>query len=153
SELSIIEKKLRVEDFCLLRHRFTNTNEAFNPDDAINHLSDDINEKSLRSLNKENFIESFEGIIDINLYKNQLEKLFDKLNSKETDLVSWNDFCTYILQYFQEEDYVNSLRTLPFNSQPKIRHVPQNKQEVTVKILHLENPVKFVTISKVRIFY
>jgi len=32
-----------------------------------------------------------------------------------------------MLQFYQEEDYENSLRISPFNSEPKIRHVPHNK--------------------------
>lgn len=32
-----------------------------------------------------------------------------------------------MLQFYQEEDYANTLRTSPFNNEPKIRHVPHNK--------------------------
>ena len=70
-----------------------------------------------------------------------------------------------MLQFYQEDDYENTLRTSPFNAEPKIRLVPHNKvrysinredfsiefffqQELTAKILHLENPVKFLNISK-----
>ncbi|CAF0961507.1 unnamed protein product [Rotaria magnacalcarata] len=137
-----IEKKLRVEDFRLLRERF---NRETVDDTDITTKTDD---KKSGSLNKEEFIESFESILDLIQYKNQLEKLFDKLNSKETGLINWNDFCTYMLQFYQEEDYANTLRISPFNNEPKIRHVPHNKQELTAKILHLDNPVRFINISK-----
>ena len=71
-----------------------------------------------------------------------------------------------MLQFYQEEDYDNTLRISPFNTEPRIRHIPHNKvrfslrsfiftsatislqQELTAKILHLENPVKFINISK-----
>lgn len=72
-----------------------------------------------------------------------------------------------MLQFYQEEDYENTLRTSPFNSEPRIRHIPHNKvdtyeqnsdglfrfvcffqQELTAKLIHLENPVKFINISK-----
>jgi hypothetical protein len=32
-----------------------------------------------------------------------------------------------MLQFYQEEDYANTLRVSPFNNEPKIRHVPHNK--------------------------
>jgi len=32
-----------------------------------------------------------------------------------------------MLQFYQEEDYENTLRTSPFNSEPRIRHIPHNK--------------------------
>jgi len=49
------------------------------------------------------------------------------LNLKDTGTISWNDFCTHMLQFYQEEDYENTLRTSPFNSEPRIRHIPHNK--------------------------
>jgi hypothetical protein len=53
-----------------------------------------------------------------------------QLNSKESGLINWDDFCTYMLQFYQEEDYANALRTSPFNSEPKIRHVSHNKVRI-----------------------
>ncbi|CAF4611135.1 unnamed protein product [Rotaria sp. Silwood1] len=142
NESLTIEKKLRVEDFRLLRERFDRT--------TIDSFETNIkpNDKTTGSLNREEFIDSFESILDLAQYRNQLEKLFDKLNSKETGLINWNDFCTYMLQFYQDEDYANTLRISPFNNEPKIRHVVHNKQELTAKILHLENPVRFINISK-----
>ncbi|CAF3496897.1 unnamed protein product [Rotaria socialis] len=137
-----IEKKLRVEDLRILRQRFSRSIA-----DRIN-MSTKRNDKISASLNKEEFIEAFESILDSSQYGLLLEKLFDKLNSKETGLINWNDFCTYMLQFYQEEDYENTSRVSPFNNEPKLRHVLHNKQELTAKILHLENPVKFINISK-----
>ncbi|CAF3733415.1 unnamed protein product [Rotaria sordida] len=142
NESLTIEKKLRVEDFRLLRERFDRA--TIDNYENITKTHD----KTTGSLNKDEFINSFESILDLAQYRNQLEKLFDKLNSKETGLINWNDFCTYMLQFYQEEDYANTLRISPFNNEPKIRHVVHNKQELTAKILHLENPVRFINISK-----
>ena len=90
-----IEKRLRVQDFYLLRDRFNR---------AIGDVSDIANETRsiseqlvgkkyslyskiypkrmnsfLGTLNKEEFIESFHSILDPNVYGNQLEKLFEKV--------------------------------------------------------------------------
>ncbi|CAF0886081.1 unnamed protein product [Rotaria sordida] len=137
-----VEKKLRVEDLRLLRQRFNRSLVA-----SVN-ISTKTNGKISVSLTKEEFIEAFESILDLTQYGPLLEKLFDKLNSKETGLINWNDFCTYMLQFYQEEDFENTSHISPFNSEPKIRHILHNKQELTAKILHLENPVKFINISK-----
>ncbi|CAF3442031.1 unnamed protein product [Rotaria sp. Silwood1] len=137
-----VEKKLRVEDLRLLRQRFNRTIA-----ESVN-ISTKTNDKTLISLNKEEFVEAFESILDPTHYGQLLEKLFDKLNSKETGLINWNDFCTYMLQFYQEEDFENTPHMSPFNSEPRIRHILHNKQELTAKILHLENPVKFINISK-----
>ena len=71
-----------------------------------------------------------------------------------------------MLQFYQEEDYETTSRLLPANSEPIIRHILHNKvrlsddaasrssldppfqQELTAKILHFENPLKFINISK-----
>ncbi|CAF1529734.1 unnamed protein product [Adineta ricciae] len=140
-----IEKRLRVQDFYLLRDRF---NRATVDVSDIANETRPTSERLAGTLNKEEFIESFHSILDPNLYGNQLEKLFEKLNSKESGLINWNDFCAYMLQFYQEEDYANALRTLPFNCEPKIRHIPHNKLEVSAKVLHLDSPVKFINISK-----
>ena len=32
-----------------------------------------------------------------------------------------------MLQFYQEEDYENTIRTSPFSTDPRIRHIPHNK--------------------------
>lgn len=84
-----IEKKLRVEDFRLLRQRFNRATL-----DGYEHTTKDNNRLAgkvekfdfsslivcrLGSLNKDEFIESFQPMLDLTHYANQLEKLFDKV--------------------------------------------------------------------------
>ena len=40
-----------------------------------------------------------------------------------------------MLQFYQEEDYANTLRISPFNNEPKIRHVPHNKVGFYILVL------------------
>ncbi len=92
-----IEKKIRVEDFRLLRQRFNRaTIEGFTNTTKSNDKTAGkkiffcyyLNNICIfffcwcwfiGSLNKEEFIESFETILDLTQYGNQLEKLFDKV--------------------------------------------------------------------------
>ena len=85
-----IEKKLRVEDFRFLRQRFNRatvdgadystkeTTKIFGKTEYF-HCRSSHRSRFLGSLNKEEFIEAFESILDLTQYKNQLEKLFDKV--------------------------------------------------------------------------
>ena len=87
-----IEKKLRVEDFRLLRHRFTRSpahsldplvkrkeKMLSNVSSSMQILFTEVFVLFLVSLTKEEFIEAFESILDLSQYANQLEKLFDKV--------------------------------------------------------------------------
>ena len=81
-----IEKKIRVEDFRLLRQRFNRATV-----DSDHEMKDRTVGKEriflnlyvihelIGSLNKEDFIEAFESILDLTQYGYQLEKLFDKV--------------------------------------------------------------------------
>jgi hypothetical protein len=85
-----IEKKLRVEDFRLLRHRF-NRSTAESVDISAKMIDKRASMKNfillmliyiihfLGSLNKEEFIDAFESILDPSQYRQLLEKLFDKV--------------------------------------------------------------------------
>jgi hypothetical protein len=96
-----IEKKLRVEDYRLLRQRFNRSS----ADSATlsNHPNDKATSKKydtiidffffnyyLGVLNKEEFIGAFESILDQNEYKQLLEKLFDKVSRKKSFVLKSN---------------------------------------------------------------
>ena len=87
-----IEKKLRVEDFRLLRHRFTRSpahsldplvkrkeKMLTNPSSSLQTLFTEAFALSLVSLTKEELPEAVASIPDPSQYANQLEKLFDKV--------------------------------------------------------------------------
>ena len=89
-----IEKKLRVEDYRLLRQRFNRS--SADSAELSNLPADKAARKKyldcvstiivvlfcLGTLNREEFIGAFETILDQNEYRQLLEKLFDKVFSK-----------------------------------------------------------------------
>ena len=89
-----IEKKLRVEDFRLLRRRF-NRSLADSVDTSVETNGTRTGRGNLAlfimiyiihfsvSLNKEEFIQAFESILDPIEYEQLLEKLFDKVCFKK----------------------------------------------------------------------
>lgn len=79
-----------MEDFRLLRQRFNRaTLEGYEHSTKDNNRISGKNQKwgfflglfwlVLGSLNKDEFIESFQPMLDLTQYANQLEKLFDKV--------------------------------------------------------------------------
>ncbi|PVD39372.1 hypothetical protein C0Q70_02002 [Pomacea canaliculata] len=81
-------------------------------------------------------------------YSEYLEKLFVKLDTSCDGYVDWNEFCTYMLLLYREQDYLRAKQEMPFMVEPVIRHIVHNRQEATTKIVALDAPVRYVTISK-----
>ena len=87
-----IEKRLRVEDFRLLPHRFNRSaadridfgakSKEKSSSKIVEHTKNGSRSFRAGSLNKEEFVDAFESIVDLSQYGNQLEKLFDKGNRR-----------------------------------------------------------------------
>jgi hypothetical protein len=41
--------------------------------------------------------------------------------------VDWNEFCTYMLLLYRENDYMRTKREIPFLVEPKLRHIVHNR--------------------------
>ena len=52
---------------------------------------------------------------------------FFQLDSQASGYVDWNEFCTYLLLLYRENDYMRTKREIPFLEEPKIRHIVQNR--------------------------
>ncbi|KAK7469672.1 hypothetical protein BaRGS_00036301, partial [Batillaria attramentaria] len=81
-------------------------------------------------------------------YNEYLENLFMKLDTSCDGYVDWNEFCTYMLLLYRENDYLRTKRDIPFQVEPVIRHIVHNRQEPTTKIVAVDGPTRYVTISK-----
>ncbi|XP_013420475.1 WD repeat-containing protein on Y chromosome isoform X3 [Lingula anatina] len=100
------------------------------------------------ALNVEEFKEAIGNTLQTREYDDQLEKLFSKLDTSADGYVDWEEFATYMLLKYRENDYLRTKKLIPFLVDPKIRHILHNRQEPTCRIVAVENPVRFVTISK-----
>ncbi|XP_050390150.1 WD repeat-containing protein on Y chromosome [Patella vulgata] len=99
-------------------------------------------------MNVTEFQETIAKVLGTNEYDDYLGKLFTKLDTSCDGYVDWNEFCTYMLLLYRENDYLRSKKEIPFLQEPKIRHIVQNRQEQTTKMIAIDNPTKFVTISR-----
>ncbi|ESO82038.1 hypothetical protein LOTGIDRAFT_176316, partial [Lottia gigantea] len=78
-----------------------------------------------------------------------VQLLDQNLDTSCDGYVDWDEFCTYMLLLYRENDYIRSKKEIPFLQEPKIRHIVPNKQEQTTRILSIDNPTRFVTLSRV----
>ena len=53
-----------------------------------------------------------------------------QLDTRGTGKINWADFCNYFLMYYREKDYAESLKLLPFETLPKIKHCPHNQVNI-----------------------
>lgn len=103
---------------------------------------------SLDSLSKQEFLDCLSELYFYYDYENELERMFHKIDSKNTGRVNWHDCASYFLMYHKEKEYAKFLKPLPFNNKPKIRHSLHNQSEVTVRILHMDNPWRFINVGR-----
>jgi WD40 repeat protein len=99
-------------------------------------------------LTLEEFKSALFHVLQTRSFENQLESLFTKLDVTSDGCVDWNEFCTYILVQLKENDYISKKKQLPFQSEPRIRHIFRSQQETTSKIFSAGNPTKYITVSK-----
>ncbi|XP_069460663.1 cilia- and flagella-associated protein 337-like [Ambystoma mexicanum] len=83
-------------------------------------------------------------------WNNQMEVLFNKVDTSCDGFVDWSEFCTFMLLQYKEKDYAKTRKETFLAQPPTIRLCLQNKQEPTSRILAISfpPPVWFVTVSK-----
>ncbi|XP_064614731.1 WD repeat-containing protein on Y chromosome-like [Liolophura sinensis] len=99
-------------------------------------------------MNLKEFKLTISQVMKTNDYEEYVEKLFTKLDTSCDGYVDWNEFCTYMLLLYRENDYLRTKREIPFITEPKIRHIVYNRQESTSRIVTVENPYRYVAVSK-----
>ncbi|XP_065065751.1 WD repeat-containing protein on Y chromosome-like isoform X2 [Rhopilema esculentum] len=77
----------------------------------------------------------------------QAELLFRKIDRSHEGLINWDNFCTYIIMRYQEQDLSSSSREIPFIAKPRVIKFPNIKETIS-KVMLDYNPTRFVTISK-----
>ncbi|XP_071797033.1 cilia- and flagella-associated protein 337-like isoform X1 [Asterias amurensis] len=92
------------------------------------------------------FKEMIQSLFKTTAWDNQMENLFAKVDTSADGMVDWNEFCTYMLLHYREND--NIKRELPLTYEPNIRHITQNRQEIIQCVIALCNPPRYVTLSK-----
>lgn len=52
---------------------------------------------------------------------------FFEVDTSCDGLIDWNKFCTYLLLYYKERDYMKAKKEIFLGREPLIRHCVQNK--------------------------
>ncbi|KAG2460939.1 WDR49 protein, partial [Polypterus senegalus] len=73
------------------------------------------------------FQETLTSLVGSEKWADQMELLFNKVDTSCDGYVDWDEFCTYMLMRYKEKDYVNNGRDTTFTSQPLIKHCLHNK--------------------------
>ncbi|KAK3758931.1 hypothetical protein RRG08_016011 [Elysia crispata] len=107
-----------------------------------------VKKRPAGQMNLQEFQEAVVRVLGTDQYDEYLGKLFMKLDTSCDGYVDWNEFCTYLLLLYRENDYLRTKREIPFLVEPKIRHIVHNKQEQTTKIVAVHGPMRYVTISR-----
>lgn len=81
------------------------------------------------------------------LFEKEIGTLFKKVDIASDGLVDWDEFCTYLMLQFEENDQATKVNGNTFIPKPNIVRIDHNK-ETTTKILTDFNPMRYVTISK-----
>ncbi|RNA09412.1 WD repeat-containing on Y chromosome-like isoform X2, partial [Brachionus plicatilis] len=101
-------------------------------------LFDPKKKKQAESLNQDEFLEVLKTLPFYDEFEFELEKLFQRIDHHNIGCINWTDVSNYFTIHLQENEY----------SEPKIKLCEHNKREVTVKVLKIENPLRFVNISR-----
>ncbi|KAK3593630.1 hypothetical protein CHS0354_025521 [Potamilus streckersoni] len=149
------DKNLRLEEEIKLHHleQLMNKFTSYKPDDILIHegtgfLPPKTQPRPPGQMNLEEFKETVSDVLGTDEYNEYLDKLFQKLDTSSNGYVDWNEFSTYLLLLYRENDYMRTKREIPFSMEPKIRHIVQNRQEQTSKIVSVQGPTRYVTISR-----
>ncbi|XP_033741857.1 WD repeat-containing protein on Y chromosome-like isoform X2 [Pecten maximus] len=149
------DNNTRLEELMKLHHlqKLMKEFSYFKPPDivlqeATSYFPAKVQKRVPGAMNMVEFKEAFSRVLETHEYDEYLEKLFQKLDTTCDGYVDWSEFCTYMLLLYRENDYMRTKREIPFLVEPKIRHIVQNKQEQSTKVLASENPSRYVTVSK-----
>lgn len=81
------------------------------------------------------------------VFEREIEILFKKVDIASDGLVDWDEFCTYLMLQFEENDQAAKVNGSTFSPKPNIVRIDHNK-ETTTKVLTDFNPMRYVTVSK-----
>lgn len=145
-----LEEKIKLHHLEQLMHHFHNhaPSDIIIRKDCGYFTSSLVEKREPGCMNKQEFKETLAKVLDTEEYNDYIHKLFTKLDTSCDGYVDWNEFCTYLLLLYRENDYVRTKKDIPFLQEPKIRHVVPNRQEPTTKILSIDSPLRYLTISK-----
>ncbi|XP_076443223.1 cilia- and flagella-associated protein 337-like isoform X3 [Babylonia areolata] len=143
-----LEEKIKLQHLQELQNEF----ERHKPEDIRvpqgDCLPDKIEKRTPGCMNLQEFQDAVAKVLGTHDYDEYLEKLFTKLDTSCDGYVDWEEFLTYMMLLYRENDYLRTKKDTPFQVEAVIRHIVHNRQEPSTKIVAVDAPTRYVTISK-----
>ncbi|KAI8506660.1 hypothetical protein Bbelb_160870 [Branchiostoma belcheri] len=141
------DASMRLEDYINLQH-LQQLMEKFQMHRPAEHHGSTKLKREAGNMTLDEFKEAVSSTLGTRSWNDQIDALFKKMDTSCDGLIDWNEFCTYMLLQYRENDYMRTKRDIPFRSLAHIKHCVFNKQEPTTKLIYIENPSRYVSFSK-----
>ncbi|XP_018090989.1 WD repeat-containing protein on Y chromosome isoform X1 [Xenopus laevis] len=152
-----LEDKFRLNDLRLLQEAFANHNltgkETSRKEEAsklqLNRCRAKQNAQPAGNMTLEEFRQVLSDLFGSEYFDDDMELLFNKVDTSCDGFIDWGEFCTYLLLQYKKRDYKMTGK-VTFLGQPVIRLCTRNKQEPTSRILAISSPppLWFLSVSK-----
>eukprot|EP00058_Branchiostoma_floridae_P018136 XP_002603625.1 hypothetical protein BRAFLDRAFT_126931 [Branchiostoma floridae] len=141
------DASMRLEDYINLQH-LQQLMEKFQVHRPTEQHGNTKIKREAGNMTLDEFKEAVSSTLGTPAWNDQIDALFKKMDTSCDGLIDWNEFCTYMLLQYRENDYMRTKRDIPFRSSAHIKHCVFNKQEPTTKLIYIENPSRYVSFSK-----
>ncbi|KAM3922899.1 cilia- and flagella-associated protein 337-like [Leptodactylus fuscus] len=148
-----LEERFCLEDLRMLEEVFTNHSKKDENMEDPRNLSLKIRKQEMSrrpgNMTLKEFQEVLVGIFGSESWDDNLELLFNKVDTSCDGFIDWSEFCTYLLLQYKERDYM-AVQRATFIGEPIIRLCTRNKQEPTCRIVAVSCPPSlwFMSFSK-----
>ncbi|XP_063816844.1 WD repeat-containing protein on Y chromosome-like [Pseudophryne corroboree] len=155
-----LEEKFRLDDLLRLEELFTNHNlpavEAVEVEETTEARTFPLKRHKPKAISQQvgnmtlkEFQNVLSNIFESESWDDNMELLFNKVDTSCDGFIDWSEFCTYLLLQYKEQDYMTT-RKITLLKEPVIRLCTRNKQEPTCRILAVSSPppLWFMSISK-----
>ncbi|XP_031750588.1 WD repeat-containing protein on Y chromosome isoform X2 [Xenopus tropicalis] len=142
-----LEEKFRLDDLRLLQEAFAKHN-SDGKETNCKEESDDLRATRRRAkqearpagnMTLDEFRRVLCDLFGSECFDDDMELLFNEVDTSCDGYVDWGEFCTYLLLQYRKRDY-RMIGRVTFLGQPVIRLCTRNKQEPTSRILAISSP-------------
>ncbi|XP_068118293.1 cilia- and flagella-associated protein 337-like [Hyperolius riggenbachi] len=145
-----LEEKFRLDDLLVLEEVFANHNLQEEQEEEIVKKKKAVGgPKQVGNMTLKEFQKVLSDLFGSEDWDDNMELLFNKVDTSCDGLIDWSEFCTYMLLQYKERDYVMTQK-VTFLGEPVIRLCTRSKQEPTIRVLAIGSSpqIWFLSVSK-----
>ncbi|XP_069604801.1 cilia- and flagella-associated protein 337-like [Ranitomeya imitator] len=148
-----LEEKFRLEDLRVLEEIFTNHNVQEVEEPSPRKIRQKDMSQRPGNMTLKEFQQVLVGLFGSESWEDNMELLFNKVDTSCDGFIDWSEFCTYLLLQYKERNYMVAQK-VTLIGEPIIRMCTRNKQEPTCRILAISCPALlwFMSFSKGGVF-